>query len=214
MEFGAKMKVSREQATENRARVVEIAARLFRERGFDGIGIADLMKEAGLTHGAFYGQFSGKTELIAEACTAAIDKTLARWGQLGKAGDGKALGALTRAYLSEEHITHAGEGCVYAAVGADVARQEAPVRQAVTKGVKATFDLLAGFVPGVSKAAKRQRALSHFSAMVGAMVLARAVDDPALSTEILRAVATDLRADPEGICRWPTTPQNCSISRT
>src|SRR3954466_13018807 len=105
------MKVSREQAAENRERIVQAAARLFRERGFDGIGVADLMSEAGLTHGAFYGQFESKEDLAAQACARALEQSAAKWDRAlagQKPEDG--LKAYVSGYLSQRHVNDPGHG--------------------------------------------------------------------------------------------------------
>src|SRR3954467_1835598 len=117
------MKESREQAAQNRERIVEAAARLFRERGFDGIGVADLMNEAGLTHGGFYGHFSSKDDLIAEASARALGSSLAQFSELARRRAADPLAAIATAYLSKGHRDNPGEGCVLAALGADVSRQ-------------------------------------------------------------------------------------------
>ena len=181
------MKVSREQAAQNRDRIVEAAARLFRERGFEGIGVADLMKEAGLTHGGFYGHFSSKDDLIAEASERALAESLALWSELADRASADPLPAVAAAYLTSEHRDNPGEGCVLAALGADVSRHGPAARRAVTDYVRSTVDLLTKLVPGKSKAARRQKTISTYATLVGAMVMARAVNDRALSQEILDA---------------------------
>ena len=188
------MKVSREQAAKNRERILEAAARLFRERGFEGIGVADLMKEAGLTHGGFYGHFSSKDDLIAEASERALAESLALWSGLASDRSGDPLPAVAAAYLSSEHRDNPGAGCVLAALGPDVSRQGPAVRRAVTDYVRSTVDLLSKLVPGKSKAARRQKTISAYATLVGAMVMARAVDDLALSQEILDAGLATVRA--------------------
>ncbi len=181
------MKVTREQAARNRERILDTAAQLFRERGFDGIGVADLMKEAGLTHGGFYGHFSSKEDLIAQASAHELARSLNDWGVVAQRASGDRLSALAAAYLTSVHRDNPGTGCVLAALGPDVSRQGRPVRRAVTDYVRAMVDLLATLVPNKSKAARRQKAISAYATAVGAMVLARAVDDRALSQEILNA---------------------------
>src|SRR3954470_4631551 len=114
---GEAMKVSREQAVENRERIVETAARLFRERGFEGVGVADLMKEAGLTHGGFYGHFSSKEDLIAEASARVLADSLAGWNRLAERGGENPLPALADTYLTKEHRDDPGAGCLFAALG-------------------------------------------------------------------------------------------------
>jgi TetR/AcrR family transcriptional repressor of nem operon len=186
------MKVSREQAAENRERILNVAARLFRERGFDGIGVADLMKNAGLTHGGFYGHFSSKEDLMAQACARAIADSLDAWNRRADRATESPLSAVTTSYLSTRHRDNPGSGCLLAALGADVSRQGPPVRRTVTEGLRSFVEILARLVPGKSKAAKRQKALATYAGLVGAVVLARAVDDPELSREILQAVSTSI----------------------
>ena len=181
------MKVSREQAAQNRDRIVEAAAQLFRERGFAGIGVADLMKEAGLTHGGFYGHFSSKEDLIAEASARALTHSLALWSKLAERAPRDPLSAIAGVYLTSRHRDNPGAGCLLAALGPDVSRQGPAVRRAVTDSVRATVDLLANLVPRKSRAARRQKAIITYATFVGAMVMARAVDDRALSQEILDA---------------------------
>jgi TetR/AcrR family transcriptional regulator, transcriptional repressor for nem operon len=188
------MKVSREQAAHNRERVVEAAAQLFRERGFEGIGVADLMKEAGLTHGGFYGHFSSKDDLIAEASARALGESLVSLSELADAGSGNALSAVADAYLTTGHRDNPGAGCVLAALGPEVARQGPSVRRAVTAYVRSTVELLTKLIPGKSKAAKRQKAIATYATLVGAMVMARAVSDRALSQEILDAGLAAVKA--------------------
>ncbi len=187
------MKVSKEQASENRARVVDTAARLFRERGFGGIGVADLMQEAGLTHGGFYGQFASKEELLAEACTQAFAVADQDWDKMGAQSPDTAFDTIVQNYLSTRHRDKPGRGCAVAALGADVARQGPSVKTAMTQGVRSALDRFASLIPGRSKAARRDKALVAYASMVGAMVLARAVDDPGLSQDFLRAVSASVR---------------------
>lgn len=188
------MKVSREQAAQNRERIVVAAAQRFRERGFDGIGVADLMKEAGLTHGGFYGHFSSKEDLIAEASARALTSSLALWSKLAQRAPGDPLSAIAGVYLTSRHRDNPGTGCLLAALGPDVSRQGPAVRRAVTDYVRSACDLLAKLIPGRSRAARRQKAISAYATLVGAMVMARAVDDRALSEEILDAGLASVRA--------------------
>ncbi len=181
------MRVSREQAAKNREHVVDTAARLFRERGYDGIGVADLMKEAGLTHGGFYGNFASKEDLMAEACARAFEGGAERWARVIARDGAGAMSTIADNYLSRAHVEHPGGGCAVAALGADVSRLSPAVRAAMTSGVKAQLDVL-GPLLGDEPANGRARAIADYASMVGALVLARAVDDPALSEEILRTV--------------------------
>src|SRR6201991_4176546 len=116
------MKVSREQVALNRERIVETAARLFREKGYDGIGVSDLMKSAGLTHGGFYGHFGSKEDLIAEACAASFDKSLEKWSKLAEQFPDNGFSAIVESYLMERHRDNRGDGCAMSGLAADVAR--------------------------------------------------------------------------------------------
>ena len=182
------MKVSREQATKNRERILDTAAQLFLERGFEGIGVADTMKAAGLTHGAFYGHFSSKEDLIAQACGRAFSRSHERWSKMAGGTSDDPLSSIVGSYLSRRHRDDPGAGCTLAALGPDIARRGSGVRRAVADGLRSAFNLLSGLVPDKSKAARRQRAISTYASLVGAMIMARAVDDEALSQEILNAV--------------------------
>jgi TetR/AcrR family transcriptional repressor of nem operon len=183
------MKVSREQALENRERILDTAARLFRERGFDGIGVADLMKGAGLTHGGFYGQFESKEHLAAQAVERALAQSELKWQ---KATEGKppreALKGVAAFYLSSRHVGDPGSGCAFAALGPEATRREPGVRHAFTEALAARVARLMKLVEGKSDAERRRRSLATMASMVGAVVLARAVDDAKLSAQILNAV--------------------------
>jgi TetR/AcrR family transcriptional repressor of nem operon len=187
------MRVSREQAAKNREHVVDTAARLFRERGYDGIGVADLMKEAGLTHGGFYGNFASKEQLMAEACARAFDSAAERWTRLAARDGAGAMAGIADAYLSRAHVDHPGAGCAVAALGADASRLAPPVRAAMTDGIKTQIDLMASLHAGGTQDA-RAGAIADYAAMIGALVLARATDDVALSEEILQTVRSRLNA--------------------
>ena len=192
------MRVTREQAAENRERIVQVAAKLFRERGFDGIGVADLMKAAGLTHGGFYGHFGSKEDLAAEATDRALKDTVQYWSSVVDKAPDEAFSTIVNRYLSEGHRDTPGKGCLVAALGSDLGRQARPVRRVVTDGIQAFIGQLMQLVPGKSKPARRRQALTDFAAMVGAVTIARAVDDPALSKDVLDAVASSLLGQREG----------------
>lgn len=180
------MRVSKEQAAENRRRVVEVAGALFRERGFNGIGVADLMKEAGLTHGGFYGQFASKDDLAAEACARTMEQAAERWERAVTAAPDAGLDTIADFYLAPRHRV-LRTGCPVAAFGVDVVRQGGGARRAFTEGLRPFIALLERLVPGRGAARRRKAALATLSGLVGSVILARAVDDPALSDEILEA---------------------------
>jgi len=181
------MKVSREQAAENRARVLQAAGALFREKGFDGVAVADIMKAAGLTHGGFYGQFASKDDLAAEACADVMARAAGRWSELSTHKD--PLAALVGSYLSTRHRDTPGRACALPSLAAEAARGPARVRSAFTQGLRNFIGILATYVPRRSASARRSQALVTMSGLVGAMILARAVDDAAFSDEILRTAA-------------------------
>ncbi|MFZ6812832.1 TetR/AcrR family transcriptional regulator [Undibacterium sp. Rencai35W] len=186
------MRVSREQAAENRERILDVAAQLFREKGFDGIGVADLMKSAGLTHGGFYGHFVSKDDLVAQSCARTLERSVEHWQAMVEKHPDHPLETITSFYLTAKHRDHPGRGCAIAALGADIARQNSSVRTSVTEGVRGLVGILSKVLPGKSKAAKQDKALATFASMVGALVLSRAVDDPQLSEDILQAVASSI----------------------
>ena len=138
------MRVSRKEAEANRERVVEVASTLYRKHGFDGIGVADIMKKAGLTHGGFYGHFGSKDDLAAEACTSAL-RGLDSWISASEKGG---LEAAVRNYLTPEHRDDRAHGCLFAALGSDIVRQPRTVRHAFTEGFRTTIDRLVRMLPG------------------------------------------------------------------
>ena len=173
-------RASQQQAAENRAKVVAAASQLFRRRGLDGVAIAELMAEAGLTHGGFYGQFGSKDVLAGEACAHAFDSVAQAWAT---ADHDETIGWLQRVagfYLRQKPP---GWECPMATLAGDAARAPAqgPVRQAFTAGLRR----LAGLLAGETRA---DRALAVLAAMVGASVLRRASDDAALADQIDAAV--------------------------
>jgi TetR/AcrR family transcriptional repressor of nem operon len=188
------VKISREQAAKNRERILEVAAHVFRERGFDGIGVADLMKRAGFTHGGFYGHFASKEALMAQACAHAFAEKISVWSEERELDVDRPLASVAKYYLTTKHRDDPGTGCPTATLAIDVSRQAASVRHAFTEGLRQLVEFLTAKLPGRSQAAKRSKALSAWSALVGAMILARAVDDPELSDEILHAVSESISA--------------------
>lgn len=186
------MRVSREQAAENRERILEGAAKLFRERGFDAVGVDELMNHVGLTHGGFYGHFKSKEDLTAQSCGRAFSKALDDWARLLGEATKDPLVVIGQTYLSSKHRDSAGNGCLLAALGPDVSRRGASIRQPITEGVQRFIAMLSRVAPGRSNRARRQRAIAVYASFVGALVLARAVSDQALSDEILQAVRLSL----------------------
>ncbi len=188
------MKVSGSKVAEHRAALIATARRLLQERGFDGAGVADISREAGLTQGALYGQFKSKNELAREAACRAFADGAASWRDLREAVPDP-LRAYLDAYLCEAHMKEAGSGCLMAACVSDVARQDATIGAAFADGFRDLVGLLVeAFPAGISQAAARRRALTLVSALVGSVAMARAVEktDPALAREILAAARREL----------------------
>jgi len=171
------MKVSREQVAENRRRILEAAGLLFKERGFEAVTVAEVMQAAGLTHGGFYGYFQSKDELIAAALAEALTRAVTR-----PSAD---LATYTAGYLSRTHRDNRARGCPTAALAAETIRQPGGVRAEMTIGLRQEIERLSRLAPGDDPARKRRTAIGSWAAMVGAMILARASDDPALSSEML-----------------------------
>ncbi|QGZ39952.1 TetR family transcriptional regulator [Pseudoduganella flava] len=178
------MKVTKAQAQANRERVVETASALFRERGYDGVGVADLMAAAGFTHGGFYKHFRSKADLMAESAACGIAQTAAL-------SDGADEAAFVRHYLSRQHRDARATGCTMAALGGDAARQPEAVRATFAAGIESLLAALgcgAGEegADGVDQAARRAGCLDMLAHVVGALVMSRACpDDSPLADEIL-----------------------------
>jgi TetR/AcrR family transcriptional repressor of nem operon len=186
------MRVSRQKAAENRERIIDAAGALFRERGFNGIGLADIMKAAALTHGGFYGHFASKDDLVAQASERAMARAATNWGKVIADAPRNPYAALLNHYLSPRHRDDPGHGCAFAALSGDAARCGKPVRATFTQGLEPLIEVVAGAVPGRSKAVRRRKAMAAVAELVGALMLARAVDDAALSDEILEAARHEL----------------------
>ncbi|UXN68042.1 TetR/AcrR family transcriptional regulator (plasmid) [Devosia neptuniae] len=185
------MRVSRAQAKANRENVVNVASKLFREHGFNGIGLSDLMKGAGLTQGGFYKQFSSKDDLIVEASASALENSKSRWVDLA-AGSSDPRRALLSFYLSATHLQERAEGCVIASLAPDAARHSPELRQTFQAGIERHLELLDQLVSVAPGEDMRERSMITLSTMVGALVIARAVDDEQVSNHFLSAALGEL----------------------
>jgi TetR/AcrR family transcriptional repressor of nem operon len=169
-------------------RIVESAARAIRRSGYDGTGVADIMKDAGLTHGGFYAHFDSREAMLAEAADRAGANGLEILeSAAANAPPQKALQAMLQAYLSKEQVEGVETGCAVAALGSEMPRQAPAVRRAATRRIKETIDLVARQSPDWGQPGAHERALVTVSAMLGALVLARAVDDSKLSNALREA---------------------------
>jgi TetR/AcrR family transcriptional regulator, transcriptional repressor for nem operon len=191
------MKVSREQFLENRERILEVASKMFREKGFDGVGVADIMNGAGMTHGGFYRHFASKEDLAAKASEASMARTVEKWRERQQSDPDRALATYIGQYLSERHRDSPGEGCMLAALASDAAREGPEIRKCFADGVASMIESLEQLLPGdagANPSDKRRTAIATMAELVGAVVLSRAVGNAALSKEILGAVSNDLQA--------------------
>ena len=174
-------------------RIVGAAARAIRRIGYAGTGVADVMKDAGLTHGGFYAHFASREAMLAEAADRAGAEGVAAVERVAAAAPPrKALQALLRAYLSKAHVEGVETGCAVAALGSEVPRQAPEVRRAATRRIKDMIDLVARQSPEWGQPGAHQHALVTVATMVGALVLARAVDEPRLSDALREAALKHL----------------------
>jgi AcrR family transcriptional regulator len=165
-----------------------VAARAIRRSGYAGTGVADIMKEAGLTHGAFYAHFPSREAMLAEAASrACAESAAAAFSAVASVPSQEALKTMLRAYLSPEHLEQIESGCPLAALGSETVRQTPEVRRTTTQHIKAMVDLIARQSPDWGQPAAHERALLTLAAMVGTLVLARAVEDPVLSDSLREA---------------------------
>lgn len=173
------MKVSRQKMAENRERILTEACRLFQQKGFDGVTVAEVMRAAGLTHGGFYGHFRSKEDLIAEMLEHRRQKMQ---------DAPSSLEFFLKAYLSPDLCSDPSRGCHIPAMAPDMARQSPEARAAMTESIRLQIGRLDGLSDDPDPATRRSTAIRNWAAMVGAVILARASDDPALAEEILAEV--------------------------
>jgi TetR/AcrR family transcriptional repressor of nem operon len=188
------MRYSRQHAAGTRRRIVEGASAALRARGLSGVGVAELMRQAGLTHGGFYTHFDSKDALVAEAIAAAAEHSVKNLEKVvARAGAKPALEAIADSYLSAAHRDRPDRGCAVAALGAEAARGSPAARRVLSRQIDNLLALLAQHVPGRRGVSRRRQAMAVLSCLVGALVLARAVDDSDTSAEILESGRRHLR---------------------
>ena len=187
---------TRKEATHER--IVEAAARAIRRSGYGGTGVADIMKDAGLTHGGFYAHFPSREAMLAEAADRAGAESVAVMARIaGAEPPQRALQAMLRAYLSKAHVEGVETGCAVAALGSEMPRQSPKVRRAATRRIKEMIDLVARQSPDWGQPGAHKHALVTVATMVGTLLLARAVDDPKLSDELREATLSHLTHTPD-----------------
>jgi TetR/AcrR family transcriptional regulator, transcriptional repressor for nem operon len=187
------IRAARKSKEATHERIVETAARAIRRSGYNGTSVADIMKEAGLTHGGFYAHFASREAMLAEAADRAGAESVALSARVAATVQPEqALQAMLRAYLSKEHVENAEIGCPVAALGSEMPRQAPEVRRAATRRIKEMIDVVARQLPDWGRPAAHEHALVIIASSVGALLLARAVDDPKLSDALLEATLNHL----------------------
>jgi TetR/AcrR family transcriptional regulator, transcriptional repressor for nem operon len=182
------MRYSREHKLETHARIVKRASVRLREKGAHGIGVADLMKDAGLTHGGFYAHFDSRDALVIEAFSYAMDRANERWRKLAEqTPPDKRLATIVNSYLTRVHRDDPGNGCAIPTLGAEIARESPKTRRAFAAKLEHMIDTIAGQLPDLPRKAGRKRAMAAIATMMGTLVLARIAGNGEFSDEILGA---------------------------
>ncbi len=188
--LGVGMRYPASETAEKHVRILDAAARLFRERGSAGVSVSEIMQATGLTHGAFYNHFASKDALLAESLAHASSKSLKDLTQAQQSP--QEMIAYVQKYLSASHRDTPGEGCLMTALGSEIPRE--PMAQSgFTAYVRTTIEKLTAHFPWPSKRSARRDSIRMLSTMVGAVILARAVNDAELSDEILRDVRAGIK---------------------
>ena len=214
------MRYSKEHKAETHGRIVKNASVQLREKGPAGIGIAELMKESGLTHGGFYAHFDSRDALIDEAFVYAIEQIMRRWRRrIAEAPDGNHLAAIVNSYLTPQHRDNVGTGCALPALSAEIARTGAKTRKAFSGRLEAMIDVVAGELLDLPPKVARKQAAAIIATMMGSLSLARAAGTGELSNDILEAgrlAAMELgkpaRAGSDGAPKKPRRRAASSVS--
>jgi TetR/AcrR family transcriptional repressor of nem operon len=186
--MGLQMRYSREHKIETHARIVKKASVRLREKGAHGIGVADLMKDAGLTHGGFYAHFASREALVIEAFAYAMDRSTERWRKLAEqTPPDQRLATIVASYLTPVHRDDPGQGCAVPTLGADIARESPKTRKAFAAKLEQMIDMLAAQIPEQPPEAARKQAMAAIATMMGTLVLARIAGQGEFSDEILTA---------------------------
>ena len=182
------MRYSREHKLETHARIVKRASVRLREKGAHGIGVADLMKDAGLTHGGFYAHFDSREALVIEAFAHAMDRSTERWRKIGEATPpDKRLAMIVDSYLTPVHRDDPGHGCAIPTLGAEIARESPKTRKAFAAKLEQMIDMMSDQILDISRKAARKQAMSAIATMMGTLVMARVAGSGEFSEEILAA---------------------------
>src|SRR5712672_1110165 len=182
------MRYSKEHKQETHARIVKKASVRLREKGAHGIGVADLMKEAGLTHGGFYAHFDSREALVIEAFAYAMDRSTERWRKIAEqTAPEKRLATIVESYLTPVHRDDPGHGCAVPTLGAEIARESAKTRKAFAAKLEQMIDMMADQVLDVPRKTARKRAIATLATMMGTLVLSRIAGTGEFSGEMLGA---------------------------
>ncbi|MGF6308728.1 TetR/AcrR family transcriptional repressor of nem operon [Bradyrhizobium sp. i1.8.4] len=182
------MRYSKEHKQETHARIVKKAATRLREKGAHGIGVADLMKDAGLTHGGFYAHFDSREALVIEAFNYAMDRATERWRKVtAEVPPEKRLATIVDGYLSATHRDDPGQGCAVPALGAEIARESPKTRKAFALKLDQMIDMMADQIQDVPRKAARKQAMAALATMMGTIVMSRISGSGEMSDEILAA---------------------------
>ena len=182
------MRYSKEHKQETHARIVRKASVRLREKGAHGIGVADLMKEAGLTHGGFYAHFDSRDALVIEAFAYAMDRSTARWRKMAEATPPeKRFAAIVESYLTPLHRDDPGHGCAITSLGAEIARESPRTRKAFAAKIEDMIDMMSDHLPDVPRKTARKHAIAALATMMGTLVLSRIAGSGEFSDEVLAA---------------------------
>ncbi|MBR0696154.1 TetR/AcrR family transcriptional regulator [Bradyrhizobium lablabi] len=182
------MRYSREHKQETHSRIVRKASVRLREKGAHGIGVADLMKDAGLTHGGFYAHFDSREALVIEAFNYAMDRATERWREVTEdVAPDKRLATIVDAYLSTAHRDDPGHGCAVPTLGAEIARESPKTRRAFALKIEQMVEMMADQIPGMPRDSARKKAMAALATMMGTIVMSRIAGNGELSDEILAA---------------------------
>jgi TetR/AcrR family transcriptional regulator, transcriptional repressor for nem operon len=185
-ELGLPMRYSREHKQETHARIVKKASVRLREKGAHGIGVADLMKEAGLTHGGFYAHFDSREALVIEAFAYAMDRSTERWRKIAEqTAPDKRLAMIVDSYLTPVHRDDHGHGCVVPSLAAEIARESPKTRKAFAAKLEQMIEMMADQIPDLPRKTARKQAAAALATMMGTLVLARIAGSGDFSDEIL-----------------------------
>ena len=211
------MRYSKEHKLETHARIVKKASVRLREKGAHGVGVADLMKEAGLTHGGFYAHFDSREALVIEAFADAMDRSTERWRKLAEqTPPEKRLATIVGTYLTPLHRDDPGHGCAVPTLGAEIARESPKTRKAFAAKLEQMIDMLAAQIPELPRKAARKRAMAVIATMMGTLVLARVAGTGDFSDEILgagRDAVLDGATSPKRVARKSSPKKTASSAR-